>query len=207
VRIPLISASLHDRSLNPDKGIKDQPEGYIHIVDLIEEIELDKEKKYAGFDTIILDSATKMCEHLKRLLIWARTQGKFGKTKGKDLEVAGDMNWPAWGSYLSNLEEFFTPFTQINKNIICTVHLSTETEHDKITDTDTILGYWPMIDGQMKKKLAMYFDEVYFMEPAYVRKEGEMIYRMRTAGPKHCARTSLNLPELVDADLEKILHI
>ncbi len=199
VRIPLVADSFGDRALHPDGKIKKQPEGYIYVVDLLNRI-LEDDEEFGRYNTIVLDSLTRLVEHMKRLLIYLRGQGKFGKKSD------GDMNWPSWGSYLSNLEELFTEVVQMDKNFICTAHEKTETEHDTSTDTTITLGYWPMVDGQMMKKLAGYFDECFFMERNVSKVKGSE-YFFRTVGKKYCARTSLKLPELAPADIKELRRI
>lgn len=197
VRIPLVRDSLRDRALHPDDKIKKQPEGYLYVVDLLNLI-LENDEEYARYNTIVLDSLTRLVEHMKRLLIYLRGQGKFGAKKD------GDMNWPSWGSYLSNLEELFTEVVQMDKNFICTAHEKLETEHDSLTDTNIILGHYPMVDGQMMKKLPGYFDEVFFLERKISKLKGNE-YFFRTVGSKYCARTSLKLDEFVPANIVHLL--
>jgi hypothetical protein len=199
VRIPLMTDSFRDRVLNPDKGVIKQPEGYLYVVDLLNRI-LANDPEFDMYASIMLDSLTRLLEHLKRLLIHLRGKGKFGK------KVDGDMNWPSWGSYLSNLEELFTQLIQMDKNFICTAHQRIETEHDDLQDISIPLGYWPMVDGQMMKKLSGYFDECYFMERK-VKKNNPTEYFFRTVGSKYCARTSLKLPEFVPANISNLMDI
>jgi len=199
VRIPLVTGSFRERALHPDGKIKKQPEGYLYVVDLLNEI-LEADEKYAHYNTIVLDSLTRLVEHMKRLLIYLRGQGKFGKN------YDGDMNWPSWGSYLSNLEELFTEVVQMDKNFICTAHQKLEMEHDDMTKTDILLGYWPFIDGQMMKKLPGYFDECYFLSRKISKVKGNE-YLFRTVGSKYCARTSLKLTEFVPANISKLYNL
>ncbi len=197
IKIPLVTDSFRDRTLHPDGKIKKQPEGYLYVVDLLNRI-LEGDEEFTKYNTIVLDSLTRLTEHLKRLLIYLRGQGHFGKKK-----LDGDMCWPSWGAYLSNLEELFTELIQMDKNFICVAHEKLETEHDDLTDTTIVLGYWPLIDGQMTKKLAGYFDEVFFMERKISKIKGNQ-YLFRTFGTKYCARTSLSLPEFVSANIKEL---
>lgn len=196
VRIPLVVDSFRDRVLHPDGKLKKQPEGYLYVVDLLNRI-LDGDEEFKDFKTIVLDSLSRLVEHMKRLLIYLRGQGKFGKASG------GDMNWPSWGSYLSNLEELFTEVIQMDKNFICITHEKIEKQHDDLTDTDIILGYWPAVDGAFMKKMAGYFDECFFMERKISRAKG-IEYFFRTYGTKYCARSTRDLPEFVPADISQI---
>ncbi|MCK4498939.1 AAA family ATPase [Candidatus Babeliales bacterium] len=199
IRIPLVTDSFRERALHPDGKIKKQPEGYLYVVDLLNRI-LENDEEFAKYNTIVLDSLTRLVEHMKRLLIYLRGQGKFGKKSD------GDMNWPSWGSYLSNLEELFTEVVQMNKNFICTAHEKLEVEHDDFTDTDTVLGHWPMVDGQFMKKMSGYFDECYFMSMSITKVKGS-VFKFRTRGNKFCARTSLRLDEFAPADIKQLWKI
>jgi len=207
IRIPLVSEKLSDRALYPQKGVTIQPRGYLAIVDLLNEILEDNEGKYERFRTIVLDSITRTTEHMKRLLIYLKSSGAFGESKKKKDDITDDMNWPSWGSYLSNLEELFTEACQLSgKNLICTVHEETRTEHDKFTDTTVILGYWPMIHGQMREKVSGYFNEVYYML-VEGGKGKPTNYFCRTRGNKIDAHSSFkDIPDVVEADLGKVME-
>jgi hypothetical protein len=201
IKSKMMEDRLADRALNPDKGIKTQPKGYLEVVDILNDI-IDGEAQYDPFNTIILDSITRTIEHMKRLLIHLRGKGKFGKMSANK---ADDMNWPSWGSYLSNLEELFNGMTTFleGKDFVCCAHLKTLVEKDPITEVEIIKGYWPMVDGQMREKIAGYFNEVYYMD--VVEKRGiDPEYRFRTRGKKYCARTSMDLEEFVPANLMEI---
>ena len=198
IKSKLIEDGLVWRALHPDLPMKKQPTGYIEVVEALNQV-LENEIAQ-DCNTIVLDSLSRLVEHLKRLLIYHRGQGKFGKKKEE-----GDLNWPSWGSYLANLEELFTALTSyMDKDFICTVHEKAVVEVDPFTDVETVKGYFPMVDGQMKEKLAGYFNEVYFMEAKFSKAVKKTEYKFRTAGNKYCARTSLVLDELVEADLSKI---
>lgn len=199
----LIKDRLSERALNPDKPPKKQPEGYVAAVDLLSDI-VDKNPDYAIYKTIVLDSLSRLVEHLVRLLIYHRGQGKFGKKKEE-----GDLNWPSWGSYKANLEEVFNVLcTHMDKDFICTAHLKeiTETqtlmEGAHVVEITSVVGRKPLIDGQMRDKLAGYFNEVYFMESKTSGKHPS--YQFRTRGTKYDARTSYPLEEFVPADLLSI---
>ena len=201
IKSKLVAGRLSDRALNPEKPIKEQPEGYIEIIDLLNDIIEGEHEPSKDAKTIVLDSLTRTVEHLKRLLIYHRGKGKFGK---KD---EGDMNWPSWGSYLSNLEELFTGVGYIeDKDFICTAHLKVDSERDPLTDVEVIHGYRALVDGQMREKLAGYFNEVYYVEREWNLKKHEMSFKLRTKGSnKYDARTSLTLDEFEEANLLGIL--
>ena len=197
IKSKLIEDNLAWRALNPDKPMKIQPTGYVEIIEVINQV-LEGDIAQ-DCNTIVLDSLTRLAEHLKRLLIFHRGKGKFGK------KVDADMNWPSWGSYLANLEELFSALMDFgDKDFICIAHEKEMVERDPITEVEIIKGYYPLIDGQMREKLPTFFNEVYFMNRVFKKAEKKNIYQFRTAGNKYCARTSLVLDESVDADLSKI---
>jgi len=200
----LIEDDLIFRAENPDKPPKKAPQGYIKALEIFNKI-LNGDPEFDKFETIVLDSLTRLVEHMKRLLIYHRGQGKFGKKKStRDIE--GDMNWPSWGSYLSNLEELFgTVAAYMKQHFICIAHEYEEVERDDMTGVEFVRGYWPMVEGQMRKKLPAYFDEVYFMYNKFNSREKRMEYFIRTVGSKYCARTSFPVEAIVDADISKIL--
>ena len=198
IKSRLVTDRLSYRALHPDKPPKEEPEGYVEVVDLLNDIiEGTIAKEYP---VIILDSLTRLVEHMKRLLIYHRGKGKFGKKKDE-----GDMNWPSWGSYLSNLEELFNAVTveMSDRHFICTAHQKNLVERDPITEVEIVKGYFPLVDGQMREKLAGYFNEVYYLETKFQAGKPP-IYQFRTIGKKHAARTSMGLAELVEADLGTI---
>lgn len=208
VKARLVSDTMRFRAEDPTRPPKEMPMGYLNTVDLLNEIIDDSDGEYKEYKTIVLDSLTRVSEHLKRLLIYHRGKGKFGK------KIEDDLNWPSWGSYLSNLEELFSVMCleQEDKNFICTVHMKTMTEKQVIVGADgsgieqeIVTGYKPLIDGQMRDKLVGYFNEAYYMEPKE-SKGRETEWRIRTRGPKFDARTSMKLDELEPANLAKIVE-
>ncbi len=201
----LVEDRLRYRAANPDKGPKIEPQGYYEIVDLLNDI-FDGNEKYLKFNTVVLDSITRVTEHLKSLLIYHKAQGKFvSKKKGEEDRTEGDMNWPSWGSYLKNLEELFNAGLKFNHNFICTAHIAEDWEHDLVSKSSFIKSYRPLIDGQMKDKLSGYFNEVYYMEVTIKSKEKPQ-YLMRTYGNKYDAHTSLSAPEFIEANLKLALE-
>ncbi len=198
----LITDRLSYRAKNPDKGPQSEPLGYYEILDLLNDY-IEEQEDYKHFKTLVLDSLTRTVEHMKRLLNYHRGKGKFGKIK-KGSDPDGDMNWPSWGSYLSNLEELFGILTaHIQTDFICCAHEKTETEKD-LNDNIIVTGYWPMVDGQMREKLNGYFNEVYYMDIKFDKTKGNEWRFQTQPDKKHPARTSINLQRIVPANLLEI---
>jgi len=193
------------RAAHPDKGPKSEPQGYYEIIDILNDI-VEDVGDYKYYKTIILDSLTRTVEHMKRLLNFHRMGGKFGKIKTEDIK--DDMNWPSWGTYLSNLEELFAIVTaHIEQDFVCCVHERTDTVYDEMTKVTSITGYWPMIDGQMKEKLAGYFNEVYYMDIKFSAQTGNEYLFQIHPDKKHASRTSMDLDSFEDANLLDLREI
>jgi len=197
----LIEDRLAYRAAHPDKGPQKEPQGYYEILNILNDIIEDEGGEYEKFNTIVLDSLTRTAEHMKRLLNFHREGGKFGKVK----EIKDDMNWPSWGTYLSNMEELFSIVTgHMKQDFICCAHELEETEYNEITKNTIVLGYWPMIDGQMKRKLGSFFNEVYYMNIEF-SKTKENIYQVQThPDKKHAATTSMELDNFELSNLTNI---
>ncbi len=213
IKHPLVEGSMRERMLDPNKPIEKLPEGFLYNVDLLNEI-IDGHE-YDGFNTIVQDSATRMTDHLKRLLVYLRGQGKFGKIKGGEVKE-GDMNWPSWGTYLADLEEVFQKVCSYfneedcKRTFVCTVHQMDKTDVDPITKATINLGHWPQIDGQFRTKMAGYFDECYYLERVTDILPGNVVgvkYQMRTMGTYHkCARSSMGLPQFVKPNIKALIN-
>jgi len=204
----LVEDKMSYRALHPDEPPKKQPTGFISVVDFLNEVLENSTDEELGdlsrFNTVVLDSITRLSEHLKSLLVYLRGQGKFGK------KIEGDLNWPSWGSYLKNWEELFSNMcAYFQKDFICTAHLKIMTEATtmmigpQVVETEVVTGYKPLIDGQMREKLSGYFNECYFLDAKTSGKNPT--YRFRTRGNKYDARTSLPLDEFEEASIEHVL--
>lgn len=199
----IVEDRLKERALHPDVAPKKQPTGYLSIVDYLNDI-IDGEPEFDKYNTIVLDSLSRVSDHHISLLVYHRGQGKFGK-KRED-----DMNWPSWGTYLKNWVELIIPLcSNLKQDFICTAHLkimektTTTMIGPQVVETIEVTGYKPHIDGQMRDKLAGYFNEVYFLEAKTSGKDPK--YLFRTRGTKYDARTSLPLDEFEPANIMKLL--
>ena len=201
----LVKDKLKDRAQHPDVPPKEMPMGYLEFVDYCNRI-IDGDSEFDPYNTIFADSITRVGDHHKSLLVHHRGKGKFGKKNIDD-----DLNWPSWGTYLKNWEELFTPMcTYLKQDFICSVHLKIMVEKEiqvlpggQAVKTKVITGYKPLLDGQIRDKLAGYFNECYYMDAQTTGKNPK--YRFRTRGTKYDARTSLPLDEYEDANISGVL--
>lgn len=160
-----------------------QPKGYLELCDIITDLET---KFPEDINNVIVDSVTKVCEHLKRAILWN--------------ENVSSMRIQDWGIFLTNLECFVNTVISLpcNKVLVC---------HDNI-EQDALTGeivYRPLIEGQMRHKIAQSFTEVYYMSPI-MTKDKKPTYRVLTCNDgKRIARTALNLDVYEKADLDYIL--
>lgn len=159
-----------------------KPEGFMNIINTL------NDAMEANPDVIILDSMTRVVEHLRRLV---KHQGKHEY-----------ISIPGWGRYLEDLEIVFNNLTVWKGIFVCIAH--------ELVEKDDLLGqiWWkPLIDGQMKDKVGQYFHEVYHMELSEGTR-GEKICQMRTFAPKgkYTCRSSIrDIDTLIDANLEKVM--
>jgi hypothetical protein len=211
----LIAGRLADRALNPHRGLKEEPKGYVEVLnvlnDIMDGVETITDKSgevipLQGYDTYILDTASRLATHMKRLLIYHRTKGRFGKFNSDS--AADDVNWPSWGSYLANFEELMEACTKyIPGHFVCCVHEQHRTTIDPLTGGEIDKGYWPMIQGSFRELFAGYFNEVYHLEGYVPKGKGkEKEWKVITAGRDYNARTSLKLDPEEPADLEQIFR-
>jgi len=197
----MVKDRLRDRAEFPDRPPQEMPEGYLNVVDLLNDI-IDGAPEYDKYKTIVLDSATRVKEHMIKLLVYHRGKGKMGRN------IDDDMNRPSWASYLANFVELFDAIKYIeNKDFICTVHLKTIEKTTvsmvgpNVVESTEVVGYKPLIDGQFREQMAGYFNECYYMDHLKANS-----YRFRTAGSyKYDARTSMPLDEFEPASIEGVL--
>lgn len=208
----LVNQRLSDRALNPEKGMKKEPQGYVEILNVLNDIMDGVEEttdglgntiKLQGYKTYILDTYSRLMNHMKRLLIYHRTNGKFGKFN--ESSASDDVNWPSWGTYLANNEELSEACAKyLPGHFVCCVHEQHRTTIDPLTGSEVDKGYWPMIQGSFRELFGSYFNEVYHLEGASKKKDSPKVWTLRTAGKNYNARTSLNLEPIEEADLRKI---
>lgn len=208
VKSKLSSSTLHQKLKNPKLSLLKEPKGYLELVDIIDSLEkeMDDNPEVKKEDTVlVLDSLTSGIEHFKRFALHLACSGA---------KFANKMAFDDWSLLLGNLEELFSSLRRLcistdmegNKTgyfkhviVICHEMSETEKQGDEFVITDIL----PAIEGSMRNKVGMYFEEVYRLR---TRKVGtDFKYEVTThAVDKTMARTSRDLPIYVNADFVDI---
>lgn len=184
----LVEGSLKDRILTPKMPPRKQPQGYLEFVAFVSKLQEEVKAEPTKYENVVLviDSATTLFSHMRRLIL--QVQGR------------GAMEIQDWGIILSNLEELFSVlFTLPFKHVILIAH--DQAERDELIGKVEIK---PLIDGQMKNKVGLYVEELYYMAPEITKDKA--IYQVLTKplGRVTQARTSRNLKTYEPADFSVI---
>lgn len=189
---PLVDSSLRDRVLlGPKQGPIIQPKGYLEVVDQISDLE-ENPPEDASNCVIVLDSLTRVIEHMKRLIL--------------HMQKKGHMEFAEWGFILTNLEELFVSFfgLQPDKYKHCIIICHDMIEKDELLGSVKIL---PLIDGQMRQKAGSYVEELYYCF-VDVDKAGNTAFQVQTkpiGKVMHC-RTSRALEVFEEANFLNLFH-
>ena len=180
----LVAGDLKIRVLQPKRAPIAQPKGYLEFIDTINAIQ---KGEYAKYDVLVVDSTTRLLEHLKRLIL--HVQGR------------GSMEIQDWGILLSNLEELFSTVFSLNfEHIILIAH--DQTERDELLGT---IEMKPLLDGQMKHKAGSYVEEMYFTQVETTKQGAQYTILTKPLGRIKQCRTSRNLNAVEPADFSIIL--
>jgi len=170
---------------------KKQPQGYVEFTEIIDGLKDDPPEDHDRVVPVI-DSMTRVNEHLKRLI-------KFFVKKPK-------LDFDGWDAVLNNYEELFTTFFKLQPKIyphcIVTAHI-----RDDYDESGALVQYKPLIDGQFREKAAGYVDEAYYCEVAATNRNQPakfMVYTKPIGLIKH-ARSSRPMKTYVEADMEVLL--
>jgi len=190
---PLVAETLAERAKSKttdSKGNitfsypKKQPEGYIEIAEYINSLT----EKPPVADIIALDSFTRMCDHLKRFMLFLTRRAHF--------------EYSDWDSWFIQLNEF----TEVFLTLPYQHHIITY--HDKIV-RDELTGQIRMpvaVDGQYSDAVGRYFSEMYAFETDI--EKDKAVYRIRTVpDKKRAARSSYGLDTYMPATFKNILPI
>jgi len=193
----LTEASFADRvKKGPDVGPIKQPQGYLELADIVTDLEENPSGDHLQVIPV-LDSLSRVLEHMKRWIF--------------HLQKRNVISQPDWGTILSNLEELFDAFINLQ------VPLGDEPAryphviviaHDKM-EKDEFTGHTlikPLIDGSMRDKAGSVFDEMYYCT-VEVDKQGEAEYVVTTkpVGKINQARTSRDIDTFMAQDFSEIL--
>lgn len=185
-----ISFDIIDRTrINVAKGWSGgpQPQGYERMRRLLNELIALSRKGEFPYDFAVVDSLTRVSDHLIALVMWSHQVGL--------------MNETLWGVVSANLQKFINGFLSLNCDRIVIAHDKHVTQRNKageIVDEYTR----PLIVGQMANHLLGYFSEGYYF---HGRRPTDSKYIVQTyAESNKPARTSKGLQPLEVADPEII---
>lgn len=187
----LLEGDLATRVMAPKKPPAKKPGGYLELAEYITKLEKEPLED-ANNTVLVLDSITKVSEHMRRLIL--HLQGK------------GSLEFQDWGFILANMEELFDCFYALGdrksrgdaayRHVIINAHDAVD--KDEITGRTLIR---PLMDGQMKSKAGAYVEEMYYTQ-VDVNRDGEAVYNVITRPLKRVAqaRTSRDIETTVTAD-------
>ena len=183
----LVEGNLKDRILRPKMPPAKQPQGYLEFVAFMTKLQEQAKGEWPYSNTVlVVDSATTLFSHMRRLIL--QVQGR------------GAMEIQDWGIILSNLEELFSVlFTLPFKHVILIAH--DQTERDELVGKVEIK---PLVDGQMKNKVGLYVEEMYYMVPEITKDKAEYRIQTKPMGRVTQARTSRALKTFEPADFSII---
>ena len=185
--------SLRDKILMGNSGGKPkvQPQGYLELCDFISELE-DMPPKDAYRVVPIIDSFTRVNEHLKRLILHTTGKQKF--------------EYAEWDTQLSNFEELFDTFFSMTPKIYphCIITFHTMVEKDETTGKIKTL---PLVTGQFRGKVGSYVAEMYYCFTEADR-TGNVKFLVETKPIKDVeqARTSRDIDTYVESDFSIIFN-
>ena len=157
-----------------------QPKGYNSFCEQISKLEEE-----CPYKTVVIDSITRLTEHIKRLILFHARTVKLEKIRA--------MRSADWDTMVMNLEELIgTLFSLSTDYLIITAHEAVDNDAESATYRDVK----PFIQGSMKDKIGGYFSEVYYLRPE--NKGGDKTnfsYNVLTHNDgKHISRTARDLP-------------
>lgn len=189
-KAPLVEDGIAYRMKNIKSGLLKQPKGYLEFADELDRIgkACASEETRPPWDVLVLDSITRVNEHLKRMIM--HVQGRPG------------IFLDDYGIILNNFEELFTFF--FNLPFGHTILIA----HER-SDQDEITGKFetrPLIDGQSRDKVGSFVSEMYYCT---VKGKGDSIEYTSLTKPdgRFYARTSLPIPMWVESDFAEIFKI
>jgi len=164
-----------------------QPKGYLELCERIEALATNP----VDAEVVVLDSLTRVNEHLQSLLRYHTKQGKLG--------------FDGWAAVLQNYEALFEAFYRLQpepyKHAIIICHA--KDDRDEVLQA---IESRPLIDGSFRDKAGSYVEEMFFTFVEVLNKVAEpkfLSYTKPTGRVMH-ARTSRDLPVVVESDFSVI---
>lgn len=170
-----------------DRGIYEWGTAWPAFVKRLNEIGSSIDAGTCQYDTLCFDSLTTMADLVQNNIL--RTDNKV------------KMEIQHWGSFLNAMSDIMGQLTSWPLIKYLTAHIMRDT--NDLTQATEML---PLISGQMKGKLPVYFDEVYFTE---VRggvggKPREFVFRTQSTSIIKQARSRHGVPDGTVQDFKEI---
>lgn len=187
----LSNTSLRSKIIAGASGSKptSQPKGYLELCDWVTDLQ-ENPPKDAYRVVPVIDSFSRVGEHLKRMILFTA-----GKAK---------MEFTEWDTQLSNYEELLDSFFGMTPSIYphCIMTFHDMIEKDEITGKTKTL---PLVTGQFRGKVGSYVSEMYYCF-TQADKSGDVTFLVETkpVGDVVQARSSRDLETYVDADFSII---
>lgn len=122
------------------------PQGYFEICEIIEDFSQHPPED-ASRTVLVLDSLSRLNEHMQRLLQHHSKDGKLG--------------YDGWGAVLQNYESLFDTFYSLQPNIFAHCIICAHAKEDENQILKAIESR-PLIDGQFRDKAGSYVDEMFY---------------------------------------------
>jgi len=188
---PLVDSTLKQRAtLGPKAALLKQPKGYLELADVVDGYTNGKSVPIDARRTVLVtDSLTRVSQHMRRLMKWFK--------KG------ADTTFHDWDFVLMNYEEYFDTFYALQPKPFahCIIIAHAKTERDEILQ---IPLYNPLIDGSMRDKASGHVEECYWTYTETVGNTTKFLIRTKPDNRVMQARSSRDLPAVVEADFSKI---
>lgn len=171
---------------NPENGIYPFGKAWPAFINRLNEIGMMMDKRECPYKTLALDSITTLSDICMNYVL-----SSDGHT--------GNPQIQHWGSQIQLLQSVMDQLTSWEIIRIVTAHIQRNTN-----DVTQVVEQLPLVTGKLAGKLAIYFDEVYFMN-VVVGKDGRQ-YRLTTqsGGMIKSARSRFKVPDGTEASWDAI---
>jgi hypothetical protein len=176
------------KDMSKGTHIAEEPRGYRRLVDIINELLQVSYKGEFPYDAVVLDSLTRVSEHLEYLVMYSHNMTNMTET--------------LYGVVKRNLKELMYGFLRLPCDRILIAHSKHIEKRDR--ESGVILQSYtrPNVTGTMAEELMTFFSEVYY----FLGRSGvEPIYKIQTATDRElAARTTKALAFQNVADPVKV---